>query len=549
MPSNAHPSAGVYTNTIDLSQRIAAVSSSIGAVVGGSPKGPVMTPTLVTDHVEFESYFGKGDPSYGYMYYAADPFLTYSNRMYAVRVVNQALTAGAYLTVDDPQAASPTFALTNFDAGAGDNTPLGKDDPLTNLGFSISDPGVQNILGYFVAIDPGKWNDRISVGIKPAAPKGVPVTNPPANGHDPMKFIVEVYLDYKGGIHEQPAEIFTVTRHEEVDELNKQLFIEDVINSGSNLIRFKNNALAEDIPVYSAAFETFSGGDDGIAPTNDMIIQAWALLEDTDRYDINILINAGYASPDIQREMDRVATQRGDAIAVLDLPSSKQKTADAIAYKVNELNLDSSFSAIYGSDVLIYDTVTSRKIYVPLSGYVAASIAFTDSNRGLWFAPAGISRGKLAVLGVREHYNQGARDAFDENQINPVRKITGQGYVIWGQLTTQRRTTSLQNVNVRRLTNFILKSTSIAAKYKVFDPNDDFTRAELRNMVERFLEPIKRGRGIYEYKVNCDSKNNPNFIIANGDLVLDMYYDPTIAVKRVHIVFNINPTGSTATEA
>jgi len=544
--ASPNASAGVYTQTIDLSQRVAAVSTSIGAIVGEAPKGPVLKTTLVTDHVEYTSKFGHGTPGkFGFMAQCVDPFLDVSKRLQVVRVVNGALSAGAYWTTDDPNAHNPKFALNNFDDGS--NRPLGIEAPEDNLEFTPATPGVSLILAAFYSIDPGKWNNSISVRIRPANPDGVALRG---NGHDAKWFYVEVFLNYQGGEFEAPLEKFLCSREEQVDGEGNQLFIEDVINnptSGSKHIRVLNNPYCENLDVVTDAFERFDGGSDGLRVTQDQIALAWELFEDIDSIDVNILINAGYANPTVHRSMERLARLRGDAFAVLDMPSDKQETSAANVYKVNELNLDSSYAGLYTPNVNVTDSNSGKKLSVPPSGFIAGVMAYTDQQRGVWFAPAGINRGRLSVGGLAVHYGQGHRDSLSEVQVNCIRNIPGQGFVVWDQQTTQRMASALQWVNVRRLTNYILKATSLAARYKLFDPNDNRLRTELRMMVEKFMDPIRTGRGVYEYKVVCSEVNNTPDIIANGDLVIDLYYTPTIAVKRVHVAFNINPTGSRVT--
>lgn len=544
MPANnVHTAPGVYTNTLDLSTRVAAASTSIVAVVGAAPKGPVLEPTLITDHAEYEKYFGAGIPKkHGFMSQTADPILDETSRLFVVRVTNEALHAGCFFTVDDPNAPNPIIRLTNFDDGS--NNPLGKSDPNAEIPFGPNDPGAGLILGAFYAANPGAWNNTLSIRVRPSNPQGVELRG---NGHNPLHFWVEVFENYQGGRFEEPVEKFLVARHDEVTEDGSQMFIEDVINNGSDLIRYKHNPHCPEFEIVKDAQERLDGGHDGIMPTNDQIANAWEIFENTDQYDVNILVNNGFTHHDVQRKIHEVAMARGDAFAVLDMPSDKQQTADAVAYKINTLNIDSSYAGIYSPDVLVTDPATGKQLYVPVSGYIAAAMALTDNNRGVWFAPAGIERGRLRVEGLRTHYNQGHRDALSQAQVNCIRNIPGQGRVIWDQQTTQRKASSLQYVNVRRLVNFVLKSTSVTAQYSLFDPNDTFLRSQIRTQIEDFLEPIRVARGLYEYKVVCDETNNSPASIANGDLIVDVYMDPVIATKRVHVVFNINPTGSRAT--
>lgn len=542
-PSN--PAYGVYTYVKDLSERPANVATSIAAFVGAAPRGPVGEITLITDFSEYKSQFGFGDASYGYMAYSVEPFLNQSSYCYVTRVVNGALTAGCYWTCDDTNATNPQFSMSVW-TNPSTSAPQGVADPLNTLGFTAATPGVTNMMAYFCAIDPGAWNNGIVVEIRPSNPAGVAIRG---NGHEPLHFYVDVYASKVSGAS-TPDESFLVTRHYETDGEGNQLFIDDVINKQSKLIRVVNNELCPEVPIVNTASVILDGGDDGAPPTDSQIAEAWELYDDPEEIAVDILVNCGYTNYVVQHKMNSVAEQRGDSIAILDMPSDMQDVADAINYKNNILNLSSYYSAIYSSDLLIYDSINDTKLYVPPSGYIAAAFAKADTQRALWFAPAGIELGTLDILGTRTHYDQGARDSLDLAQVNPIRKMPrGGGYVIWGQSTTQATATSFQYVNVVRLVQFVLRRAKASTLRGVFNPNDQLLRDRIKAIADGIMEPIRTGRGVYEYENICDTRNNTNNTIANGDLVLDMVFDPVIAAKRIHVVFNINPTGSTATES
>lgn len=540
--STVHPSAGVYTNEIDLSQRVAAAGTSIGAIIGAAPRGPINQRVLITDNEELRFTFGEGNvKKYGYMLFCAEPFLNQSKQLYVTRLVNGALTAGAFLTVDNPNALVPRLALTNFDAGS--NLPVGAPDPATNVHFDPSDPSIANTLLFVAANNPGAWNNTLAIKIRPSNPKGLPV----GQNHDVNQFYLDVFINYTGP-NNVPVESFLVSRTHELDGEGNQLYVEDRINKFSKYIVVKNNSACPIVGVYEEVFEFLDGGSDGNPITPDQVADAWDLYDDAEVLDVNLLISSGYDVPVVHRKMDQVARMRGDAMAILNVPDTEHEVSAAVNYRRNTLNLNSSYSALYSPFIQVRDTANNKMIYIPPSGYVAAAYAYTDNDRAVWFAPAGLNRGKIRVLDVRKKYNQGMRDALDKAQINAIRFFPGRGYVIWGQETLQSHASAFSNVNVRRLINFIKKSVSTAAVVSLFDPNDTFLRLQLKSMTEDFLRPIKGGRGLYEFDVVCDERNNKSDTIANGDLVLDVYVDPVIPAKRIHLTAFVNPTGSRYTE-
>lgn len=538
-PSN--PAPGVYGKIVDKSQRPQNVQTSVAAFVGMAPRGPVGKRVLINDFADYRATFGFGGPRFGYMSYCARTFLEVSNQSYITRLVNGALTAGAYLTVDDMNAQNPQLAISVF---TDNNVATGKDDPMANEAFTPTTPGGGNILGFFAAANPGAWNNSLTIEVRPSNPAGVAIRG---RGHTPLWFYVDVF-ENKVSADTPPSESFLVTRHYETDEFGAQLFIEEVINNQSNLIRFKNNEYANEIEIVTTASVLLAGGTDGNDVTNDQIAKAWSLYEDPEEITIDILVNSGYTHHTVQHEMERIARERNDSIAILDLPANQEDVADAINYKRNILNMSSYVAAMYGPRVTVYDDINDKRIDIPVSGFVAAAFAKADIERALWFAPAGIELGSLRILGTTKHYDQGARDALHPAQVNPIRKLPeGLGYVIWGQQTTQGIASSLQYVNVVRLSQYILRRAKASVLTGVFNPNDDLLRDRLRGLVEDILRPIVRGRGIYEFEVVCDRRNNTDATIANGDVIMDIVFDPVIAAERIHMNFSINPTGSRAT--
>lgn len=541
MVSKVNPSAGVYPNEMDMSQRATAASTTIVVAVGEAPMGPVGVPTDTFDKADLNGIFGTGNAQkYGFGLYCAEQALTQTRSLKYLRVVGKgALTAGAYVTVDDLTQVIPNLRITVFDDGS--NNPLGVADPINTVGFSPDQDAIDNVLGYVCAANPGQWNDRLSVRIRSSCPKGVDITD--ERHYNPYQFYVDVFLDFKNA-NSRPIETFFVSRKYELDGDGNQMFIEDAINNFSNYIRFKHNPFCGPVKIKKEAFEFLKGGADGERPTDAQIVAAWDAFADAEVIDANILINCGYTSPAVQRKMTTVAEKRGDALAVLDLPDAAYEPARAVSYVTNDLNVDSSYAAIYTPFLQIRDTYNDKTLFIPPSGHVAAAMAYTDNNKAVWFAPAGISRGTVKVLGLRTKYGQGARDALDRAHINPIRSIPNRGYVIMGQETLQSFASAFSNINVRRLINFLKKSIANASTVQNFNPNDSFTRLALVNICGDFLRPIKQGRGLYDFEAICDKRNNTKDIIANGDVVLDVFADPVIPGKRIHLTSHLMPTGT-----
>jgi Phage tail sheath protein subtilisin-like domain/Phage tail sheath C-terminal domain len=514
---NIHSSAGVYTRETDLSQRIQGISTSVGAIVGRAIRGPVGQTTLVTSVREFIETFGKPNPQIGYLHYSAIAFLQEASRLYVTRVANNQLFGGCVVSsvVDNSVIQAQPWA-------GGEPNPQ-------DYNFNSQD------LFIVYGTNEGVWNNDLKI-----------IVYPDTRIQNSNLFFLEVY---ELG-NTKPTEKFNVSLQLKLDGYGRQLNLEQVINGQSNLIRVKqNNQFAPFIAnenlqfCASLTFANLSGGSDGANPTIADYLQAWDLYDDPENIKFSLMINGGLTDVSIQAKMDEIATNRMDCCAILDVPSDKQKIQDAITWRRDSLNLDTSYSALYSPDLYISDEYNDGLLYVPPSGYIAAVCALTDRTRETWFAPAGMTRGHLNVRGLRHEYDLGQRDALQESQINPIRVVFGSGVKVWGQDTLQTLPSALQNLSVRRLMIFLENSISDSIIYSVFDPNDSFLRNSLKDRCQQFLEPVKRGRGVYGFDVVCDESNNFPETIANGDLMLDVYIDPVLPIKRIHLTAIINKTG------
>ena len=537
--SNYQASPGVYIKEYDISAPVLTESKTIGVIVGASAKGPVNERTLISSTQEFINVFGPPNPKISMMHYAALTFLEESGVIYVTRIVGgaTALTAGAYLTTDDPLDATPIIRLTVFDNGQ--SLPRGIFNPLATVNFDPADIANPNTLLFFTASNPGTWNNSLYIVVRPSNSIGTPV----GVHHDSDDFFVDVYVNYRNN-KDRPVESFLVNRANKIDGYGNQMFIEDVINRKSNLIRVKNNPYCNTVPILRSTGIYLDGGVDGRLPTEAELINGWNLYTDVEQIDVNVLINGGYATPQYQIKMVELAELRHDCVALLDIPSDQQSVNDAETYRSQYLNVDSSYAAIYTPDVKIKDPYNDIEIYIPVSGYAAAICARVDNSSFVWSAPAGLTKGSIDIVSLRHVYNQEARDRLDSVNINMVRKFPGLKAALWAQNTMQIKISSLCNLNVRRLMNYMEKSVGKIAMYSVFETNNHLLRAKLTATVEAFLEPIKANQGFYDYKVICDETNNPVSAVMYGNMIMDIYIDPVLPAKRIHITATITKTGA-----
>jgi len=99
----------------------------------------------------------------------------------------------------------------------------------------------------------------------------------------------------------------------------------------------------------------------------------------------------------------------------------------------------------------------------------------------------------------------------------------------------------LTRVNVVRLINYIKRVLGNTARGVLFEVNDEITRSLFANAASGFLQTIKEGRGLFGYKVVCDSTNNTADIVDANQFVADIYIQPTKSINYVKItITNLN---------
>ena len=146
---------------------------------------------------------------------------------------------------------------------------------------------------------------------------------------------------------------------------------------------------------------------------------------------------------------------------------------------------------------------------------------------------------------VKLHFNQdqASMDTIYKAGINPVVSMPGQGTLLYGDKTLYAKPSAFDRINVRRLFVVLEKSISRAAKNLLFEFNDEFTRSSFRNMVEPFLRDIKARRGVYDYKVVCDSTNNTSEVIDRNEFVGDIFIKPARSINFIQLNFVAVRTG------
>jgi len=158
-------------------------------------------------------------------------------------------------------------------------------------------------------------------------------------------------------------------------------------------------------------------------------------------------------------------------------------------------------------------------------GAVAGVIARTDTQRGLWKAPAGLDATLVGVPQLSVPLTDAENGQLNPLGINCLRAMPGAGRVVWGARTLQgddRLASEWKYIPVRRLALYIEESLYRGTQWVVFEPNDEPLWAQIRLNVGAFMHELFRqgafqGQTVREaYFVKCDHETTTQTDINNG---------------------------------
>ena len=318
-----------------------------------------------------------------------------------------------------------------------------------------------------------------------------------------------------------------------------------------------DNASTATLTVYSTSL---SGGTDDNEPTLGEMALAYDKFADVETVDINFLIagpsqgggaSAADATGDVHAtKVIDIAEARKDVVAFISpARADVVNVSDPIAQTVNVKAFadglaSSSYAVIDSGYKYMYDKYNDVYRYVPLCSDIAGLCARTDTVADPHFSPAGFSRGQIrGAVKLAFNPNQTQRDDLYKARVNPVVTFPGQGTVLFGDKTAQSKPSAFDRINVRRLFITMEKAISTASKFQLFEFNDEFTRAQFRNLVEPFLRDIQGRRGLTDFSVICDETNNTGEVIDRNEFVADIFVKPNRSINFIKLNFIATRSG------
>ena len=540
------------------------------AIVGPTVKGRPMVPTYVTSYSQFQSIFGETfkSASYYYEYFtslaAKEYFQNGGQTLLVTRIISGSANISTYATANitalngannttasftletlawgDQMNNSSSISAGALASGSADNVRWEITNVNTGSGlFSLvirrgDDNNAQpNILETWanMSLDPQQPNyvARVIGDLKPV----YDVTNG--------------FVNYTGSY----ANASQYVRVASVVTPN----VDSIDNNGF----YKSGSYSGSLPNLGSG--SYGGSFNGGVPAtttqqlmNELItstniqgyspndyLNAFTLLTNQDEYQFNVLLAPGLGLDGSAADnMISCAESRGDAIAIVD---NGVYGTSLTAATTNASGQSSNYGATYYPWVQLFSTNLGKVVWCPPSTVMGGVYAFNDQVGAEWFAPAGLNRGGIpSVVRAERRLQQTDRDTLYSANVNPLATFPGNGVVAFGQKTLQRKATSLDRVNVRRLLISLKGYIGNVARTLVFEQNTAVTRNRFLSQVNPYLESVVQRQGLYAFKVVMDDTNNTPDVIDRNQLVGTIYIQPTKTAEFIILNFNILPTGA-----
>jgi phage tail sheath protein FI len=295
---------------------------------------------------------------------------------------------------------------------------------------------------------------------------------------------------------------------------------------------------------------TLAGGDDGDALTESNIMDAYEMFNDASAYDISLMPTGNVSANTAAWIIENIAAVRKDVVAFVSAPlligTASDIATEMVQYRnsIDVGDATASYGVMDSGWKYQYDRYNDVFRWIPLNGDVAGLCAYTDNVSDAWFSPGGFNRGQIKnVTKLAFNPTQAQRDLLYVGGINPVVTFPGEGTILYGDKTMQKKSSAFDRINVRRLFIVLEKAVANAAKYQLFEFNDDFTRAQFKNLVEPFLRDVQGRRGIVDFRVKCDTTNNTPAVIDANEFIADIYIKPNRSINYITLNFIATKTG------
>jgi phage tail sheath protein FI len=505
MPEYLHP--GVYIEEIERGPRpIEGVPTSTAAFLGEAERGSIR-PRLVTSYKDYQRWFGD--------VFDADKFLPYTvngffenggKRVFICRLVGDG-SATAEATFGDfiVRASGPGRWGTRVFARIDDSTTKNSDG--SSVGFRLR---FAYWSGNAIPFDPFTAEGRLRL---------------------PRPSLIE---DFDDLVVDEASPDFYGKRVPFVD-LDKGETNQGPESSALGML-VRNTGSAVGARPANGAQVLANGADDATplgvddysgAPAGTRLeTQGLAALE-LDPYRDVALVYAPNVNNDIAVKIITHCEKLRFRFAVLD-SAKGQSSASALDPRSN-IPSDTTFAAFYYPWILTSDPKTGARKLIPPGGHALGVYARTDTERGVFKAPA--NETLRGALDLEFDINDETQDLLNPRGVNAIRRFPGRGIRIWGARTITSNAL-WKYVSVRRLFIFLERSIYEGTQWAVFEPNDPRLWARVTDTTRLFLRSQWRLGALFgrtedqAFFITCDERTMSQDDILNGRLICEIGIAP-----------------------
>ena len=550
-------SPGVNVSEVDLTTIVPSVPTSIGAFAGIFQWGPIDEIITISDEVNLVERFSKPNTdNYEYWFSAAN-FLAYSNNLKVVRAASIATTRNA--------VSNGSAVLIKNDGAYEDNFSSGAS---TYGEFAARYAGALGNSLQVSLCDANTFTGWAYASQFTSTPGTSTYTSNAGGANDEIHIIV---IDQDGQITGTQGTVlekyaFVSKASDAKDDSGNTNYYKNVITNKSKYIHWLSHPTANAGASYANATSTWGttatnksfsrlssnvtisliGGVDGTVSTAN-VVTAYDLFDNADSVDISLVVS-GPANATLVTSLISMAESRKDCLVFVSpekadcVDNAGAEVTDIKAYR--DTLTSTSYAVLDSNWKYQYDKYNDVYRWVPLNGDIAGLCARTDLERDPWFSPGGLNRGIIKnAIKLAWNPTKTNRDDLYVKGINPVVTFQGEGIVLFGDKTLLSKPSAFDRINVRRLFIVLEKALARAARFSLFEFNDQFTRAQFVALVEPFLRDVQGRRGIYDFRVVCDESNNTPEIVDRNEFVGDIYIKPARSINFIQLNFVAVRTG------
>ena len=561
-------SPGVNVSEVDLTTVVPSVLTTAGAFAGTFPWGPANQPITIDSEINLIRNFAPAGPDAdsAVSFFTAANFLAYGNNLKIVRAIgglSNNATSGANVQIQN--ASTFEASLLNQNNSNTYGPFIGRYAGSLGNGLKVE---------VFDSANTTLFNQWTYKNYFQSAPTTSTYASSLSGSNDELHIVV---IDATGkftGIANTVLETFGFVSKAYDASLNGSTnYYKQVIFDQSKYIYATDPvdyANTSSTWGQSAPGTTFARINSGTYPNGNLattlslgldntpaignLETAYDQFKNKDSIDISLVLT-GDASATLQNYIisnianpDALTDARRDCVVFVSPPSSAvvnksgQETTLITAWS-SSLTQSSYVFADSGWKYQ-YDKYNNVYRWIPLNGDIAGLCVATDTSRDPWYSPAGFNRGAVKnAIKLAWNPSKSDRDTIYPAGVNPVVSFPGQGIVLYGDKTLQNKPSAFDRINVRRLFITLERSISTAAKYSLFELNDEFTRAQFVSLVTPFLRDVQGRRGITDFKVVCDTTNNTPQVIDGNRFVGDIYIKPARSINYIQLNFVAVATG------